>query len=181
MFNKLFGPKHYYKTYVADAKIYPCNIRLAEEILSYNPKSVFEFGCGVGKNLDLLRQMSNGTIMLKGIDISAEAVKRARQNSLDVILGTEDSLTEIALKDIAFTCSVLDHIKDIDFIISELKYIANKVVILLETNDIPAKFYYPHNYERYGFVKTNYKYISSLPEGDGATYHLWKWERQSNS
>lgn len=179
LLNRLFGPKHFYKSYVADSKIYHCNIRLAKEILSYNPKTVFEFGCGVGKNLNLLGQMSQYSTTVEGIDISPEAVKIARESFLNVNLGTEEQLKEVKNHDVAFTCSVLDHIRDIDSVIIELKRIASKAVILLETNDVPAKFYYPHDYEGYGFIKTGYEYKSDKASGgDGAVYYLYKWEKR---
>lgn len=44
-------PKYYYSHYVANDKINKLNIKLAEVILSYHPKSILEFGCGQAKNL----------------------------------------------------------------------------------------------------------------------------------
>lgn len=166
-----FGPKAFYKKYVADGNVYPLNLELANTIMSFSPSSVFEFGCGVGKNLELLRK--KGLQLGFGIDISAEAVKKAKEKGVNAVQGDENYLPKVQPCDVAFTCSVLDHVENIDKIMEQLKRIGLKAVVLMETNDTPAKFYYPHNYESYGFIKTGYAYQSKLPEGDGALYHLY--------
>lgn len=58
------------------------NQRLADNILSYNPRSVFEFGCGVGKNLELLKERIPNHL---GLDISSKAVDIASKKQLNVI------------------------------------------------------------------------------------------------
>ncbi|AIF82789.1 Methyltransferase domain [Candidatus Nitrososphaera evergladensis SR1] len=167
----LFGPKAFYKKYVADGNVYPLNHELVNTIMSFEPSSVFEFGCGVGKNLVLLRD--KGVKSIFGIDISEAAIKKAKEKGINALRADERHLSKVQPCDVAFTCSVLDHVENIDKIMEQLKRIAQKAVVLMETNDTPAKFYYPHDYESYGFVKTGYAYQSRLPEGDGALYNLY--------
>ena len=167
----LFGPKAFYKKYLADGKAYPLNHELVRTIMSFEPSNVFEFGCGVGKNLLLLRE--KGVESVVGIDISEGAVKKARENGLKATKADETYLSSLSSFDVAFTCSVLDHIENVNKIVGELKRISRKGVVLMETNDTPAKYYYPHDYESYGFVKTGYTYQSTQPDGDGALYEQY--------
>lgn len=129
---------------------------------------MFEFGCGDGKHLRWLR--SNG-IETFGLDISIVNVFRAQAQDHGYALGDERYLKFLGNFDCVLTVSVLDHIELIDEIIVQFKRIAKKVIYLLETCDTPADFYYPHDYESYGFTKLPYKWKSN---GDGATYYIWK-------
>ena len=164
------NPKNFYKNYLADNNIIQSNIDLKNEILKFSPNSVFEFGCGTGKNLKLFEK----NIKTFGIDISEKAIKMANQNMINAICADEKYLTKVENFDVVFTCSVLDHIENIDEIIQHFIRITNKAVILLETNDIIDKFYFPHQYEKYGFTKKHdYKFVSKKPYGDGAIYEIW--------
>lgn len=162
--------KDYYSKYLADGEIYDDNEKLTDEILSYHPKTVLEFGAGVGKNLLLLKQ-KNRSLRILGIDISKLNVKTALVNCIK--LGDESLLKSYKNLDVVFTCSVLDHIEHIDDIIKTFKEIA-KVIILMETNSYDVNFYYKHDYESYGFKKVDYQYKSI--HGDGAIYEMWKYE-----
>lgn len=170
-----FEAKSYYRSYIANSEVSALNEQLVQDILSYNPKSVLEFGCGVGKNLELLKEKVDEHL---GIDISAKAVEIARKKNLNVINGDELKLKTIKNHDIVFTCSVLDHIKDIDNIVSELKRAANLAIIIAETNTKVGRFYYPHDYESLGFVKTYYVYISNQAKKE-ATYYIWHYRQNS--
>lgn len=161
--------KQFYRNYLADDNLSELNNYLIDLILLHNPQNVFEFGCGSGKNLvDFER---NG-IVTAGLDISPQNITVAHyRNKLPfLMIGDESHLGHLSNFDVAFTVSVLDHIEDITKIIEELKRIA-PVVFLAETNDIPAEFYYPHNYESFGFEKIDFSWIGE----DGAIYHIWKF------
>lgn len=115
---------------------------------SLNCESGFEFGCNIGKNLKNL-----GFENTSGIDISARAIKEAVVDGL--ICGDEKHLQSIEddSYDVVFTCSVLNHIEDIDSIIEHLKRIAKKYVLLVESQDSTFQNHFPHNYEKMGFKK----------------------------
>lgn len=162
--------KDYYSQYLADEKIYSVNEKLVDEILSYNPNTVLEFGAGVGKNL-LLLQDKNPNVWISGIDISKYNIANALVSCIK--LGDEKLLKLYRNMDVVFTCSVLDHIENIDEIIKEFKEVA-KVIIIMETNSYDTDFYYKHDYESFGFKKTDYQYKAE--DGDGAIYELWKFE-----
>jgi 2-polyprenyl-3-methyl-5-hydroxy-6-metoxy-1,4-benzoquinol methylase len=167
-----FDAKVYYRSYIANSVISPLNEKLVQDILSYNPKSVLEFGCGVGKNLELIGDKVDEHL---GIDISTSAIEIARKKKLIVINGDEDTLKTTKNHDIVFTCSVLDHIEEIDDIVSDFKRIANLAIVIAETNTKVGKFYYPHDYESLGFVKTDYVYVSSQGKEE-AYYHIWHYK-----
>ncbi len=153
-------PKAFYKQYIADDNMSELNYKLTELIMITDPRSVFELGTGTGKNL--LELDRNGIV-----------IAHYRNRLPFLIVGNESHLGHLGKFDVAFTCSVLDHIQNIDVIISELKRIA-PVIFLAETNDIPAEYYYPHSYEDYGFTKLDFSWIGE----DGATYGIWKYEVQ---
>ncbi len=165
--------KRFYQDYLADNSISPLSEELLLLINQERPGSVIEFGCGTGKHLKALHKVPKKF----GIDLSLHNMIHANvKNDLQYIaLGDEDLLTRIFNFDVVFTCSVLDHIEKIDDIIKEMKRIANKAVFLAETNDTPSEFYYPHDYDSYGFKKTGFTWNSE--QGDGATYHIWKFTK----
>lgn len=167
--------KSYYRSYIANSTISPLNEQLIRDVLAYHPKSVFEFGCGVGKNLELLKGNVEEHL---GIDISAKAVDIATSKNLNVICDDEARLETIKNHDIVFTCSVLDHIKDIDNIVNELKRIAGIAIVIAETNTKVGRFYYPHDYESLGFVKTDYSYVSTQAK-EKAIYYIWHYTRDT--
>jgi 2-polyprenyl-3-methyl-5-hydroxy-6-metoxy-1,4-benzoquinol methylase len=164
--------KSYYSSYVANDRISPLNTQIVHDVLSYNPKSVFEFGCGVGRILELLK---NKVESHYGIDISKKAVAIATKKNLNIEWGDETKLGTIKKHDVVFTCSVLDHIEDIEDIVNELKRIANIAIVIAETNTVVGKFYYPHDYESLGFIKTDYVFVSNKAEKE-ATYYIWHYK-----
>lgn len=164
--------KSYYRSYIANDLILPLNERLIQDVLLYNPKSALEFGCGVGKNLELLKDRVPNHL---GIDVSAEAIEIATKKGLNVVCGDESKLKTIGNYDVIFTCSVLDHIEYIDDIVNELKRMANTALVIAETNTKVGRFYYPHNYESLGFVKTDYEYNSTQARKE-AVYHIWHYK-----
>jgi ubiquinone/menaquinone biosynthesis C-methylase UbiE len=184
----LIDAKTYFSSYLADDVIRPLNHQLVDRILKYKPKSVFEFGCGQGKNLDLIKQKTKWTIQVSGIDLSQIAVEQARNKDRGhyVKMGDENTLRYIQTEDcdVSFTCSVLDHIEQdvvVRDIVENLKRISKKAVILLETErHTPSTYYYYHCYPDYGFKKIRgWEYYSSPMEGgDGSIYYMYKWERR---
>jgi ubiquinone/menaquinone biosynthesis C-methylase UbiE len=168
--------KEFYKTYIADSNLAALNYDLVELILNYNPDHVFEFGMGTGKHLYILHNKYN--IVTAGLDVSFNnVIKGYGKHELPfIIYGDETHLRHLCNFDIVFTCSVLDHIKDIAGIIAEFKRIANKAVFLAETQYLDEdNHYYKHIYEDYGFVDIGGEWINEKPNGDGNIYRIWKW------
>jgi hypothetical protein len=65
---------------------------------------------------------------------------------LNVIKGTEEKLTFILWHDLVMTCSVLNHLSNLDKIINNPEEIALKAVALAETNSKFDWDYFPHDY-----------------------------------
>jgi len=171
--------KEYYRTYEASGEFVELHHVLTDTILGFHPSQVFEFGCGVGKNLLALLRQSDKVNEAVGIDISPKNIEKAVDNGMKkghVLVGDESFLNGFSFQrfDVSFTCSVLDHIPEIEKIVNNLKRISKKAVILAETNDIPGKYYFPHDYESLGFRKLNYKYAS--PQ-DKSTYFIWIYSK----
>jgi ubiquinone/menaquinone biosynthesis C-methylase UbiE len=186
-------PKQTYSLYIADDTLSPLSYALIEEIRKENPLIVLDYGAGSGKHCNILQKAGIETIC---VDISMMNIVRAhaKYELPNLICSDERILKVIKDVDVLFTCSCMDHIEKIDMIIDEFKRIA-RVVILAETQDTPGEFYFNHDYESYGFKKVResievtckdsagseylngeiYSWTSEPPEGDGATYHIWKW------
>lgn len=176
--------KQYYKTkHKVGDEIAPLHENLANLVIEFpHHYNVFEFGCGNGKNLKNLYHKSTQFFELRGLDISENTISEAKQHCkgfLDKIvleIGDEEFLKKY--KDdyfhVSFTCSVLDHIPNIDETISQLKRISSEGIVIAETNDKINEFYFPHNYEKYGFKKQEYRYYSN---GDHAFYEIWVWHK----
>ena len=165
--------KRFYQDYLADNGISALSEELLLLIKQDRPESVLEFGCGTAKHLKALPNVK----FKLGIDVSLNNLihGHVRNDQNYLVLGDEDILPRLQLFDTVFTCSVLDHIEHVGSIIVEMKRIAQKSIYLCETNDTPGELYYPHNYEEYGFEKTGFSWKSE--NGDGATYHIWKWRK----
>lgn len=182
--------EYFAQDFLADDDTRQINLDLVDYIASIHPKGCFEFGCGQAKNLVLLRRR-HYIRNLAGIDISKRAIElglkwRAKVDSVvnfALAVGDESFLKNVRTKsyDVCFTCSVLDHIpknSTVEKILTELKRIAIKAVVLCETQaDRPQSYYYPHIYEGFGFHKTDYQYYSDpyRTGGDGATYFMYTW------
>ena len=144
--------KEFYRLYQADDSFSELSKELLKEVLKYDPVHCLDFGSGSGKHLAPLHQAGICTI---GIDISPMNVYKAihKYDLPCVICSDETYLRNICNVDVVFTCSVMDHIEDINEIIDEFKRIANKAVIMAETNDKIGQYYFPHNYQHYGFIE----------------------------
>lgn len=169
-------PKSFYSTYLANDNIYQLDKILIKEVLAENPREVFDFGCGTGKNLRLLRETADYPINLCGLDLSLLNViyARSRNDIPFVILGDEYFLCRLTAFEVSMTCSVLCHIENIDAIINDLKILSRKSIVIAETNDIVGKYYYRHDYESYGFIDLQKDWYSEINK---ATYKLYKWTK----
>lgn len=161
-------PEKFYSTYQADDNLSPLSHKLISLVDNCSPMHVLDFGCGTGKHLNALPKH----VVTCGLDISLINLIHAnvRNNCNFLALGDQQHLGHLRHFDVVMTCSVLDHIEHIDKIITEFKRIAQKAIFLAETNDVPGEYYYPHDYESYGFVKHNFQYTGE----DGANYFIWE-------
>lgn len=159
--------KVFYYNYLADDKLSEINNKLISLINEVNPGHVFEFGSGTSKNLKRFDCVTCG-LDISPINLLTAHLRNERQF---LILGNEYHLGHLCGFDVVFTCSVLDHIEDIQRIIREFKRIG-KTIFLAETNDVPAPHYFPHDYESHGFQKIpDFTWAGE----DGANYFIWKW------
>ena len=165
--------KEYYQSYQADDSLSELSRELIGEIIKYDPVHVLDFGCGTGKHLSPLNACG---ICAIGIDISPMNVYKAihKYDLPFVACGDESYLRNLCNIDVVFTCSVLVHIPEVSRIIDEFKRIANKAVILAETNDIINEYYYSHNYVDYGFKPLWFEWTGE----NKALYKIWKWEKE---
>ncbi len=110
---------------------------LAEITEQSGAKSVFEFGCAAGRNLDAIKHLAKRQVRLAGCDVNGPFVARGVSDfGLDLIVGDEHSLAKLKSSsfDIAFTVSVLDHIPEPIVALKELVRIAKNAVVLIEPN-----------------------------------------------
>ncbi len=170
--NIFMTPKEYYRSYAADDKLSDLSRELLQQVMKYDPVHVLDFGCGTGKHLSPLNGAGIATI---GIDISPmNCYKAIHKYDLPcVICSDETYLRNLCNVDVVFTCSVLDHIQYPEPIIDELKRIANKAVILAETDNGVGEHYFSHLYNGYGFKPLKFQYVGE----DNAVYGIWVWEK----
>lgn len=168
-------PKSFYHNYQANDEIAPLDKMMNEYVLNYKPFSIFDFGCGVGKNLNYLRKHSQHPLTICGIDMSFVNIIHARaKNEIDMlVLGDEYHLCRFSNFDIVTTTSVLCHIEDITDIVKEFKRIAQNKIIICETTDIKGEFYYAHDYASFGFEFVGLQMVS----GNDALYKIYVWNR----
>lgn len=160
--------KEFFIDYKADDEINLLNIELCYEILSFKPNSVFEFGCGTGKNLEFIKNEKK-SVHATGLDISEWNILKSKEKGIDLtILGDERDFPSMSV-DVVFTCQTLSHISDIHNIIGNFQVMAKKAIVIAETNSHSHGTFRTHNYEDYGFIKTNYSFASK----DKAEYHIW--------
>jgi SAM-dependent methyltransferase len=107
---------------------------MADQVLRLKPRSVLEFGCNVGRNLLAIRERAP-TLILRGVDINAEAVAFGRQErGLDLLHGDETFLPAQPNDsfDVIFTVSVIDHLPNPKPVLTEMVRVARLGVLLLE-------------------------------------------------
>ena len=170
--------KKYYDTSITIAKPIPLNQKAIDYIISQNPTSVFEFGANWGVNLKAIQE-ANPSISCRGMDLSRIAIAEAQKQQLMVVYGDERSLKiePENFFDIVFTVSVLNHIPDefIHDIIENLKRIAKKQVVLVESNEGKGNNWFSHDYEREGFWSIG----SIVSEPWNIRFYYWLWNKES--
>jgi len=162
------GQKEFYSGYNNGHVIYDCNKRIVGEINKLSPASVLEFGCGTGKNLNLIEAG-----VRVGIDLSKVAIEEGKihYRGLELYVGDEEYLSIFRDKEfhVSFTVSVLNHIKDIGEIVSELRRVST-TLFCMESQDVWHEYCYSHDYRSYGFHDIGYRWRSPFT---GAVYRLW--------
>jgi trans-aconitate methyltransferase len=168
---ELKHPKDFYRNYQADNIIDVIDIALVSCIEEFEPANVFEFGCGSGKNLALLKK-NNPNVETYGMDISIVNVMQSHLNGVDCVIRGDERYMPNSKFDVCFTCSVLDHIphENIEQVIGNLVSMSRKAVVIGETNELEGNFYYKHDFESFGFVKQTLPFQS---KGDGLNYFIW--------
>lgn len=151
--------------------------KLIDRIIKSGARSVLEFGCHDGVNLELIKQATQ-EIETAGIDINPDAITRCNSKGHTCHLGDEKKLKDIPDKsyDLVFTNSVLCHMPDVSKVIEDFKRIARKKIILCETNEVKGRFYFPHEYSANGFNRIDYLQSIPQPFGNGAWYGIYEME-----
>lgn len=122
-------------------------------------KSIFEFGCNVGRNLNCLRRDIPG-IDLFGIDINKDAIRLGKEKyNLPLKIGSEEQLSSMkdGEYDAVFTVSVLDHLPDMEKILVELLRISKHYFIAIEP-------FIDANINAKNFAKADYSYFWNYPK-----------------
>lgn len=84
---------------------------VAETVASFAPSSVLEFGCGSGRNLAVLRDLTSARLV--GVDINPTAITWGREHfALDLNVGDESWVARQGTDafEVTYTVSVIDHI-----------------------------------------------------------------------
>lgn len=162
--------KKFYSTYNNGHIIYEGNKKIIGIINNTNPKTVFEFGCGTGKNLNMVNAEYRC-----GVDLSKPAIDEGFRfyPGIHLILEDERILPMLGDKffDVSFTVSVLDHIVSptCEQIVEQLKRISKKVFVV-ESNDYWQPLCFSHGYESMGFKITDYEWASPVTK---AVYKMY--------
>jgi len=150
-FNEL--KNFYINNQLQDEVIRETNQKVIKWVFSFKPKTVFEFGCNNGKNLELLESI-DPTIKVYGIDLSAKTLKHKNTE-----VGDEETLKKMKSEsfDVVFTGSVLNHIpqNDVTKIIDNLKRIAKTCLISCEHCHESSPRWFIHDYEKFGYKKVD--------------------------
>ena len=113
---------------------------IARHVKASKAKSVFEYGCSVGRNLLAIKELCPD-VEVSGCDVSPSAVAYAREKDLNVILAGPDfpeTLTRNSRYDMVLTVSLLDHVPDPERYLEVFSRISSKEIMLLEIR-LPAE------------------------------------------
>ncbi|MDP8240107.1 MAG: class I SAM-dependent methyltransferase [Candidatus Hatepunaea meridiana] len=103
--------------------------------------TVLDAGCGDGY---LLKNLSDKCSHLIGVDISTVALSKARKRIGDNVILVQALLEDLPFRsssiDIVVSAHTIEHVKDIDKSISELKRIAKHRLVIL----VPCQEYLPY-------------------------------------
>ena len=114
---------------------------IIKAIAEFDPITVFEFGCGTGRNLHFIKKQISTVLDVVGLDINRNAVQGGRKAYPDVQLlcGSHKSIWfKLLPRDrfgVSFTVSALGHLSnrdDVIDVINRLVYLSHTAVILLE-------------------------------------------------
>jgi SAM-dependent methyltransferase len=111
----------------------PYAVLVAETVASFGPSSVLEFGCGSGRNLAVLRDLTPARLV--GVDLNPTAIAWGRDNfGLDLRVGDEAWLPAQGRDafDLAYTVSVIDHIPEPQNAVRALVSVAADLVAIYE-------------------------------------------------
>ena len=125
--------EHYAQKYHLQYTSNADNYWLYGYIKALGVKSVFEFGCNVGRHLVELRKQG---CQVDGLDVNPRAVEGAKLlHNLDVRLGDELQLADLkdGSFDLVLTNSVLSHMPTIGDTVNHLLRIARRHAIFVET------------------------------------------------
>jgi len=103
-------------------------------------KSVFEFGCHVGRNLRVIKEVSGCKVA--GIDVNKHAIDYGKENNkLSLKVGDHNSLKQMKTNsfDVCITVSALDHVPAIDIALENLVRIAKSWMIMIEPFEYGAE------------------------------------------
>lgn len=103
-------------------------------VRTLKPRSVLEFGCNVGRNLQAIHQ-ALPDVQLVGLDVNEKAVRLGRDRTgLDLRVGDESTLRQFQEGefDLVFTVSVLDHIVEVQPACEALAHCAARHLYCLE-------------------------------------------------
>jgi len=140
--------------------------RMAERVVGLD---VFEFGCGTGRNLALLKRA--GAARLAGCDFSAGMLARARKANPDLALLQHDITLPLPLDlgstDLALFCLTLEHIGNLEPALRDAARLVRRggSIVIVEIHpflallDVAAHFYdgatlvemptFPHSFSEY--------------------------------
>jgi SAM-dependent methyltransferase len=111
----------------------PYAVLMAETVAGFAPSSVLEFGCGSGRNLAVLRDLTAARLV--GVDLNPTAIAWGRENfGLDLRVGDETWLPAQGTDafDIVYTVSVIDHVPRPQEAIGALVAAAADLVVICE-------------------------------------------------
>ena len=107
---------------------------LSDLIASMQPRTILEFGCNAGRNLNLLRSKAPEAV-LTGVDVNPKAAEQAKNlHGLDVTIADEGWIQRQATDafDVSFTVSVIDHMPYPETVLRELLRITKHYLVLFE-------------------------------------------------
>jgi len=102
------------------------------------PKNIIDIGCGSG---DILKNTINFFNIKKGvgIDLSADAIKEAKKNTIKNINFIQTNIFNFHPKnkfDLALMMDIIEHIKDDKKLIDKISYIANSAIIKIPIENV---------------------------------------------
>jgi SAM-dependent methyltransferase len=141
--------------------------QLADRIVAFGPRKVFEFGCNVGRHLVEIRER-DPSIILRGVDINVAAVETGRRNGLPLAVGDETYMARFTDDefDVAYTASVIDHIPDPTLALREMARIAPVLVFLEPWMGYEGKVEWVSEGVRANRFLYSWDYAARLPHHD---------------